>query len=420
MISICSLDTSLINIIAAEWAPLMCGKRAVVLILYFTFWVTAGVAAEPLKVIVFPLENRINTESLSWLGEGVAISLAEQMRSSGITIVDRHSRAELVENLDLPPGAPLSRASMIRVAQQASIDVAVMGSITGTGKNLRITTKILKIKPMKLGGDIVANGSLAVLPQMENELAWLILSNGGLSQMPSRQEFQKRTRMIPNTAYAYYIHSFNADNENDQLKLLLKAVNTYKDFPAAQFLLGKYYYQKGEYKNAIPHLTEARKNEDTYLQNEFLLGTSCLQQNIIGDAIQSFSHLLSFRRLPEALNNIGLAYLRKGDYALAVQNFLEARKISPGDPNISLNLAILRYLQDNDAAACALLEETAAAYPKNGMLQFVLGFMLDKKNESQKAEAAMGKARSLGINIDEFRTENPQNWVRVLVDWPGP
>ena len=87
---------------------------------------------------------------------------------------------EFIERMNLPLGAQLSRGSMIRIAQTAAADLAVMGTFSGSAKNLKITVRILDIKTLKLSGGISANGPLSVLPQMENELACL-MSLGGLA-----------------------------------------------------------------------------------------------------------------------------------------------------------------------------------------------------------------------------------------------
>ena len=47
-------------------------------------------------------------------------------------------------------------------------------------------------KALKLSGEMIANGPLSALPQMENELAWLMLTNTGLESADSRKNFQKR------------------------------------------------------------------------------------------------------------------------------------------------------------------------------------------------------------------------------------
>ena len=192
------------------------------------------IAADPVSVIVFPLDGSGANASLAWLNEGIAISISEQLEVPPLKAIDRSERVKLVENLDLPPGAQLSRASMIRVGQRADADLIVMGSYSGTEQNLSISLRVFDVRALRLGGEMVSNGPASALPQMENELAWLILRNKGLEQRLSRAKFQERVRKVPNQAFAYYVQSFGTSDESEQKRLLLKAVQVFRDFPDAQ------------------------------------------------------------------------------------------------------------------------------------------------------------------------------------------
>jgi tetratricopeptide (TPR) repeat protein len=378
---------------------------------------SAVLAADPTKVIVFPLDGAQKSSALAWMGEGIAVSLSDQLGTRGVRAMDRSERIDLVESLDLPPGARLSRGSMIRVAQRAAADLVVMGTFAGSEQNLRISIGVLDMKTLKLSGGMSTNGPLSVLPQMENELAWLILTNLGLEKTLSREKFQERTRKIPNTAYAYYIESLGSASESDQLHLLLKAVEGYGNFPEAQFCLGRLYFRQGDCGRAMPHLILGPGEASSSAEGEFMRGTCYLQEDQPLQAIQAFSRILQFSRPPEVLNNLGVAYLRKGDSTLALTALLEAKALARTDATVWLNLAIARHLQGNDSAARSVTEDAIKAHPNNGMLQFILGFLLKAQGESEKAAAALGKAKSLGVNVEKLQTEDPRTWTRMISKW---
>jgi tetratricopeptide (TPR) repeat protein len=389
-------------------------QKAVVAVFIFWSGIFATYAADPVKVIIFPLSGSARSTSLSWLGEGIAISLSEQISGQSIKAMDRSQRVELVERIDLPPGAQLSRGSMIQVAQRASADLAVMGTYSGSEKNLRISIRVLNVKALKLSGEISANGPLSVLPQLENELAWLILSNNGLEKTSSREEFQKRMRAIPNTAFAYYIQSYGVSNENDQIRLLQKAVAAFRNYPEAQFRIGSLYFQKGDCSSAIPHLVLGSSKAGIYSESQFMLGTCYLQGDQTVKAIQMLAHVLQFSRPFEVLNNLGVAYLRSGDLALGINSLVEARNLARSNTTVALNLAIARHLQHNDPAARSVLEDAINIDSNNGMLQFVLGYLLKIQGESEAAALALDRAKNLGINIENLQQEDPKTWTRII------
>jgi hypothetical protein len=210
----------------------------------FFFWAAVAFAADPVQIIVFPLDAPPTAAGLAWLGEGIAFSISGQLGGSGIKVVDREQRLQLVQSLDLPPDAHLSHGSMIRVAQEGRADLVVLGSFLGTEQNLKIAIRILDVKNLKLSGEMAANGPLSAMSQMENELGWLILSNTGLQKGLSREDFSRRRRKIPNAEYASFIQSFSAAGRNEQMRLLQKTVNGFKEFPEAHFYLARLYFQR--------------------------------------------------------------------------------------------------------------------------------------------------------------------------------
>jgi Flp pilus assembly protein TadD len=332
-------------------------------------------------------------------------------------MLSRDERNNFVAGADLPPNMPLSRASMIHVAQLASADGLITGTCTGTAGNLRIALRLLNLRTMKLGGELVANGPDSALPELENELAWVILNDAGLNTPFTRAEFKKRTRAIPNEAWSYFVRSLSLSDEDEQVKLLLKALESYPDIPEASYRVGRHYFQRGDWSKAITHLEKGRKRNQTYLESLFMLGTCYMKQDALADAIRSYSTVLSFARSAEALNNVGVAYLRRGDYTLATQNLVEAHNLSKSDPTVSLNLAIVRHLEGNNPAAQSILESTARSSPLRGILQYVLSQVLQAQGLTDAAAAALNEAVKSGIDPEKLKVDGPRSWTRLHTIW---
>jgi tetratricopeptide (TPR) repeat protein len=390
-------------------------RNTALLVWVLSLLLRTTLALDQPSIIVFPLEGSSDDGALSWLGEGIAASVSNQLKGAQLRPMDRSERIKLVESLDLPPDATLSRGSMIRVAQRAEADLVVFGTYSGTEKNLRIAVRVLNIKALKLSGEMVANGPLSALPEMENELAWLILRNNGYEKTSSRDKFQERKRRIPNLAYSDYIESLTSSSERLQINLLLSALQTYRDFPEAQFQLAQIYFHHGDCVSALPHLELARRESSTSKELDFMRGTCFVLQDESARAIQAFSQLFQVSRPFQALNNIGVAYLRKGDWAQAVNVLLEAKSSAQADPTVSLNLAIARHLQGNDPAARIIAEEACKSDPTNGRLRFLLGFLQKAQGEDEKSAATLAKAKSLGADVQKLQSEDPKEWAGVLL-----
>ena len=304
-------------------------KAAAKIACVFFLWAAAAFPAEQALIIFFPLDTASTADNLSWLGEGIAFSISRQLSGPGIKVLDREQRFQLVESLDLPPDAHLSHGSMIRAAQEGRADHVVLGSFSGSEHNLKVAIRILDVKELKLSGEIAANGPLSAMPQMENELGWLILSNTGLQKGVSREDFGRRRRKIPNVEYASFIQSFSAAGRNEQMRLLRKAVEGFKEFPEAHFQLGRLYFQKGDWKNALIQLSMSARDTARDPEFEFIRGTCMVQQDQPAQALESLSNVLSFSRSFRVLNNIGVAYLRQRRYGAGPERLSWRLEASP-------------------------------------------------------------------------------------------
>ncbi len=381
----------------------------------------AGAAAQEtageVSVLMFPPEGPGDRPLLAWVGEGISHSISEQLQSPGLKVFSREERNNFLEGADLPPDVPLSRASMIQVARAAGARKLVTGSWSGTEKEMRIALRILDVKAIKLGGELSANGPLGALPEMENELAWLILGETGIGRLEARNKFGERRRTVPNAAYASLIQGLTVTEDNEQLTLLQRALELYPDIPEASYLAGRHYYRHGNYDAALRYLESGQKWRPGYLDAAFMLGTCYVKNNSLEAAVRSFNNVLAFTRSAEALNNLGVAYLRKGDYPLAVEHLVEARDVARQQPTIALNLAIARHLAGDDAMAETLLQQTAKSDTVRGVAQYVLSLVLERQSRKEAAEAALAAAVGAGIDPDKMKSDGPRGWSRLITAW---
>jgi Flp pilus assembly protein TadD len=394
--------------------------KTCVLVALLLTWTAVTAAENRIRVIVFPLNGIGQISALAWLGEGIAVSISKQLKSRRVKTMERDRRAELTGSLDLPAGEQLSQGSMIRIAQEASADLAVMGAWEGTENKLRISVRALDLKSLKLTGEMSANGSLSSLPQMENELAWLLLTNTGIEKSLSREQFQHRMRKIPNAAYSQYIQSLGASGEDERMRLLLRAVAEYRDFPEAQLLLANLYFHHGDCSSAMAHLDPQSGGSDAGWEGAFIRGNCYIREQNAGEAIQAFLSVLNLSHSAEILNNLGVAYLKQGDNFEGLNTLMEAKALAQNDPIVLLNLSIAQYLEGNGMAAYNALLEAMKSHPEDGMLQLMLGFLLQKQGEDEKAGVALGKAKSLGINVEKLLLEDPKSWLRIYSNWSPP
>ena len=383
--------------------------------LFFPAFISAA-AGKPLELLIFPLI--CSEESVSaWIGEGVALSLSSQLADAETRAFSRGETEDLLTEHGLPIGVPLSRGSMIFIAEQADADFVIMGSYTESGDTLKLSVRLLDMKTMTQGSEFTISGTIVALPGMENELAWMIYSSIAGSRTLSREEFRGRMRQIPNSAYASYIESINAFDENRQLQLLEKAVREYVEFAEARFKIGQLYYQKRDYIRALPHIEYGLKLPNERLQSEFLIGTCRLQLGETARAIEDYRQFISQSQHTAAMNNLAVAYARSGENVLALRVLTEAWTQDRDDSAIAINLVIARYLVGAAPAAMKFIEEAITVYPGNGMLHFLSSFLMKEAGNEAQASADMARAAKFGIDVDRLLREEPKTWMRIILYW---
>ena len=377
-------------------------------------------SAASVTYLVFPPENRSKIADSAWIGDGLALSIGSQLESPGIEVVEFELRHQLLESAGLPLNAALSRASMILVAQLAGADWLVFGSYGGTLNDTVVTLQVLDLKSMKLTGSIQASGPVSTLPALENELSWQVLTQSGLNSIYSREEFRNKSRLVPNSSYIHYVRGLAQTDKEEQIKLLLKAILAHEDFPDALFRLGRLYYEKGDCRNAITRLKASATAQPFFPEAQFMLGNCYLRTNSPVEAIQSHSAILPFRQPVQVLNNLGVAYLRNGDYAQAAQSLERARTLAETDPIVVLNLAVLWHLQGDSERASLLLEESLRSAPAQGLLHHLQGLILASQGRTEQSATALAEANRLGIDTVRLKTDDLRTLTQLFPVWRDP
>src|SRR5262245_44612169 len=92
--------------------------------------VTAPTWAAPQRYLIFPFENLSSERSLNWLGEALAMSLADRFELLGMRAAPRAERLDAQDVLGLPGGTALTLASQMKLAGA----VRATRLVTGTYK----------------------------------------------------------------------------------------------------------------------------------------------------------------------------------------------------------------------------------------------------------------------------------------------
>ncbi len=116
-------------------------------------WLVAlapAVAAGQEVTLVVPFELERFDARVAWLSEGVAIGLTEALADRGVTVISRDERLAAFERLQLPAGASLTRATVIKVAELVGASRVVTGRVGGSDTEIAIAARVLDIPSARL------------------------------------------------------------------------------------------------------------------------------------------------------------------------------------------------------------------------------------------------------------------------------
>src|SRR6478735_7896415 len=86
-------------------------------------------AAPTSRILVMPFENVTRNSRIFWLGEASAVLLADDLNALGSDAITREERRHAFEQLQVPPAAALTDATVIRIGQLVGAAQVIVGSL---------------------------------------------------------------------------------------------------------------------------------------------------------------------------------------------------------------------------------------------------------------------------------------------------
>ncbi len=352
--------------------------------------------------LVFPFENAGASSRLDWLGEGLEELTILRLSAAGESVYSHSGRINELDRYGLPPGAKLSRATMLRIAEDLDVDYVLFGSFTSDGTTLTVESRILRVNPPSLLPVIRESGPLDSLMDLQTKLAWRTLSSNNRSYPFSLTEFAKKQRPLRLDAFEHYVRGLLANEDEVRLRELKEAARLEPDWPEPDFWLGEVYFSRRDCNSALPWYARIPKQHDRYAEAVFATGVCRLLLSQPDRAEEVFTSLRESLResgaadrsssvvaggdLPEILNNLALAKARLGDVTGAQTDLQRAADLDPDEDDYPVNLGLLA-LQANDAAnAAGYFREATEREPDNPEDRALLIFALDKAGRQPEAE----------------------------------
>jgi tetratricopeptide (TPR) repeat protein len=354
---------------------------------------TAAESSQQGIYLVFPFENEGASPRLDWLGEGLEELTVQRLSAAGQQVYSHAGRTAELDRSGLPPTAKLSRASMLRIAQNMDADYVVFGRFTSDGQSLMVESQILRVSPTRLLPAIRETGPLSSLMDLHLKMLWRLLSANGHAYSRSFEDFSKAQRPLRLDAFEHYVRGLLASDDDPRLRELREAARLEPEWPDPDFAIGDAYYARRDCDSALIWFAKVPKTHDRYVEAVFATGVCRLLMNQPEKAEEVFvslqdalrNNLVSGADLPEILNNLALARARQNKTPAAVSDLRRAVELDPDEDDYPFNLGLLALAANDYAAAADYFREASEREPDKAENRSML--ILSLERAGKKAEA---------------------------------
>jgi len=362
---------------------------------------TRSSSSQPGLYLVFPFENNGSSPRLDWLGEGLEELTIQYLSDAGEQAYSHAGRASELERYGLPSTAKLSRATMLRIAQDLDADYVIFGSFNSDGTNLTVESHLLRVDPPALVAPVSETGPLTSLMDMQAKVVWHTLVANDKSYTLNLADFSKSLRPLRLDAFEHFVRGLLANDDEPRLRELREAARLDPAWPDPAFALGETYAGRGDCDSALPWFGRVPKTHPHYVEANFAIGVCRLQLNQPDKAEQVFVALqdsirgnegpnsnrsISGGDLPEILNNLGLALARQGKTQDAQADFKHAVELDPDEDDYPFNQGLLAFRANDFNAAAASFREAVQREPDNAEDRALLIQSLDKAGKTAEAD----------------------------------
>lgn len=341
------------------------------------------------RILVVPFETPARDPRGYWLGEAVALLLADDINARGVGAITREIRDRAYEQLHLPATAVLSRATVIKAGEIVGATQVVVGEVSVDGESLTVRARPIRIDVGRADVEIVERGSLADLFIVVARVARRAVPGGAdpaSSRMPSLQAFER------------YVKGLLAEQPGSQASFLEAALKIEPSYDRARIALWEVRMAQGEYAAALAAVRGVAASSLDARRARFLAGVSQISLKQYDDAFTTFKELQSSGSAPTILNNLGVVQLRRNgppEAGKPIYFLTKAAEAAPDDADVLFNLGYAYAVDRDPQGAIYWLREALRREPADADAHFVLASALETAGNTIEA----GRERELAAQL---------------------
>jgi tetratricopeptide (TPR) repeat protein/TolB-like protein len=325
-------------------------------------------------ILVMPFQNTSKAPGLEWIGEAFSEVLGQQIQSPSTFVISREDRLHAFDRVGIPASAQLSRATLLRIAQQMDVDYVVLGSYTYDGNVFSTKAQVLDMRRLHLLPSVAEAGSLLQVIDIQAATSWDVMCQIQPGLVATKQDFVAETKDIRLDALENYVRGIVASDNAEKIRRLKEAVRLNPNYSVAMLQLGRTYFEQRDYQSSMNWFSKVPLADKHAAEANFFLGLSAFYGGNIERAADAFRFVAARLPLTEVYNNLGVVEARRGKSA-SVEYLERAVQADPSDPDYHFNLALSLARVKDIAAAVRQLKETLTLRPADTEAKAYLGMI---------------------------------------------
>lgn len=335
-------------------------------------------------VLILPFQNNSKAPGLEWVGEAFPEVLGQRMQSTSVFVISRKDRLDAFDRVGIPATAQLSRATLLRIAEQMDVDYVVLGIYDYDGNSFTAKAQILDMRRLHLSPYVTETGSLVELIEVQAATAWDLLRQIQPSLTTPKQDFIAATKYIRLDALESYVRGVIAPTDAEKIRRFKEAVRLKPNYTEAMLELGKDYFNERDYSSAIQWFSRISPEDTHAPEANFFLGLAAFYTGNMARAEEAFSFVAARLPLTEVYNNLGVVEARRGKSS-AVDYLQKAAEADPADEDYHFNLGVSLAHSGNRSAASKELKEALTLRPTDEEAKACLQTISGASNSSDRA-----------------------------------
>ncbi|HWY68027.1 MAG TPA: tetratricopeptide repeat protein [Terriglobales bacterium] len=315
-------------------------------------------------VLILPFHNDSKAPGLEWIGEAFSEVLGQRMQSPSIFVISREDRLYAFDRVGIPASTQLSRATLLRIAEQMGVDYVVLGNYNYDGNSFSSKAQLLDMRRLHLSPFVVESGSLLQLIDIQAATAWDLMHVIQTELAATKQDFIADTKDIRLDALENYVRGVVATSNTEKIRRLKEAVRLNPNYSVAILALGKTYFDQRDYSSAVVWLAKIPQSDKHAAEANFFLGLAAYYSGNVDRAAEAFKVVADRFPLTEVYNNLGVAEARRNKYG-SLDYLKKAVAADPTEPDYHFNLALSLARIGDKQAAVRELKETLSLRPSD-------------------------------------------------------